>query len=274
MPTVSVAATSATAGARLADTCDATIVMPKKVRILEQIGAKSLLLPELINRALAANDRVKYYVELLQMAAAHAQAPNQRTNNLHDERVASGVDAANFDQIVEESRALSPDLFLIPSASKVFELLVSDLHQMLEPLHVAATSDPELRERVEVYMHRLADGIARTSCCDDDHVSSLVLEALARRGTVSHDSLHQLIPDLHWELNHLQAGVAVESIDGARVHGLSDGDRVLVRAFMKGVNETAPLKFDHEGLGTTASRDDERLSIQNDLGTGDAHVVV
>lgn len=248
--------------------------MPKKVRILEQIGAKSLLLPELINRALAANDRVKYYVELLQMAAAHAQAPNQRTNNLHDERVASGVDAANFDQIVEESRALSPDLFLIPSASKVFELLVSDLHQMLEPLHVAATSDPELRKRVEVYMHRLAEGIARTSRCDDDHVSTRVLEALARRGTVSHDSVHQLITDLHWELNHLQAGVAVESIDGARVHGLSDGDRVLVRAFMKGVNETAPLKFDHEGLGTTASRDDERLSIQNDLGTGDAHVVV
>ena len=43
---------------------------------------------------------------------------------------------------------------------------------------------------------------------------------------------------------------------------------------MAGVNATAPLKFDHPGLGTTATRAGDRLVIQNDIGTTDAHVLV
>jgi hypothetical protein len=43
---------------------------------------------------------------------------------------------------------------------------------------------------------------------------------------------------------------------------------------MTGVRQTAGLKFDHPGLGTAAARDGERLSIENDLGSTDAHVVV
>ncbi|MBC7962493.1 MAG: phosphate transport regulator, partial [Steroidobacteraceae bacterium] len=41
-----------------------------------------------------------------------------------------------------------------------------------------------------------------------------------------------------------------------------------------GVKRTQPLKFDHPGLGTTASRIDTKLIIQNDIGTSDAHVLV
>ena len=51
--------------------------MPAKVAIIEQIGERGLLLPELIARGLAANDRVKYYLALLQAAQARAQAPQQ-----------------------------------------------------------------------------------------------------------------------------------------------------------------------------------------------------
>jgi uncharacterized protein Yka (UPF0111/DUF47 family) len=43
---------------------------------------------------------------------------------------------------------------------------------------------------------------------------------------------------------------------------------------MEGVNRTAPLKFDHPGLGTTATEHNGRLLIQNDIGTTDAHVLV
>ena len=43
---------------------------------------------------------------------------------------------------------------------------------------------------------------------------------------------------------------------------------------MAGLNRTAPLKFDHPGLATTATRSGERLVIQNDIGTTDAHVIV
>ena len=43
---------------------------------------------------------------------------------------------------------------------------------------------------------------------------------------------------------------------------------------MAGINRTAPLKFNHPGLATTATRAGARLVIQNDIGTTDAHVIV
>jgi uncharacterized protein Yka (UPF0111/DUF47 family) len=43
---------------------------------------------------------------------------------------------------------------------------------------------------------------------------------------------------------------------------------------MAGLQRTAPLKFDHPGLGTTATRAGKSLVIQNDIGTTGAHVIV
>ena len=43
---------------------------------------------------------------------------------------------------------------------------------------------------------------------------------------------------------------------------------------MQGLNRTAPLKFNHPGLGTTVTRAGERLVIQNDIGVTEAHVLV
>jgi hypothetical protein len=80
--------------------------------------------------------------------------------------------------------------------------------------------------------------------------------------------------NLHKELNTLQSKISQESIGGASVYGLTENDRKCVEAFMSGVNETAKLKFDHVGLGTTATRSGEDLIIQNDIGTTDAHVLV
>ena len=80
--------------------------------------------------------------------------------------------------------------------------------------------------------------------------------------------------DVHKALNGLQSRIASEIIDGAHAYGLTAGDRALVSAFMRGVNRTAGLKFDHPGLGTTATRSGSKLVIQNDIGTTDAHVLV
>ena len=80
--------------------------------------------------------------------------------------------------------------------------------------------------------------------------------------------------DLQWELNRLSKAMSPESIDGATAYGLSAADRTIVQAFMHGVNQTRKLKFDRPGLGTSATRDGDRLSIQNDLGTKDLHVFV
>jgi len=83
-----------------------------------------------------------------------------------------------------------------------------------------------------------------------------------------------VVMDLHKVLNRMQAQIASESIDGCLTYGLRDEDRALVRAFMRGVNRTAPLKFDHPGLGATATRSGEQVVLQNDIGTTDAHVLV
>ncbi len=80
--------------------------------------------------------------------------------------------------------------------------------------------------------------------------------------------------DLHRALNALLDHLANETIDGARTYLLGDGDRELVQAFMQGLNRTAPLKFNHPGLGTTVTRAGERLVIQNDIGVTEAHVLV
>jgi uncharacterized protein Yka (UPF0111/DUF47 family) len=88
------------------------------------------------------------------------------------------------------------------------------------------------------------------------------------------DSLHILVMDLHKALNGLSLELGSETVDGAHVWGLADDDRPRVRAFMRGVNRTSPLRFDHPGLDTAATRNGERLVIQNDIGTNDAHVLV
>src|SRR6516164_9660900 len=80
--------------------------------------------------------------------------------------------------------------------------------------------------------------------------------------------------DLHKELNRLQSEILTEEIKGAKAYGIVQADRCLVAAFMKGVNRTAPLKFEHPGLATTAARSERTSLIQNDLGTTEAHVLM
>jgi uncharacterized protein Yka (UPF0111/DUF47 family) len=248
--------------------------MATKMGVLEQLGERSLLLPELINRGLAANDRLKYYLTLLQTAQAHAQAPGQQLSNMRSEREASGISDPAFDDVVGASRMVTQSTVYIPRAASIFEHLVADVKQMLNPIAAAAVGRGDLAERAVLYSRRLEEQIARTPACMDDQVPSGALEGFTKLSSNSHDSMHQLAIDLHWELNRLEASISVELIDGAHAYGLADGDRRLVRAFMKGLNDTASLKFDHPGLETTVTRDGDHLSIQNDLGVTDAHVMV
>jgi uncharacterized protein Yka (UPF0111/DUF47 family) len=88
------------------------------------------------------------------------------------------------------------------------------------------------------------------------------------------DSLHLVVMEAHKSLNRLQATLATETIDGATAYGLGPGDRSLVKAFMRGIQRTTALRFDHPGLATTATRSGGRLVLQNDIGTTDAHVLV
>ena len=73
--------------------------------------------------------------------------------------------------------------------------------------------------------------------------------------------------NLHKELNRLQQQLTTETIGGASVYGVRENDRPLITAFMNGVNQTRELKFDHPGLGTTATHSGERLVIRFSSGS-------
>src|SRR5262245_13790498 len=110
--------------------------MPTKAAIIEKIGENGLLLPELITRGLAANDRLKYYLTLLQAAQSHASSPRLPAPNLRIEREASGVTDMSLDHIVEASSDLGTDTLQIPAAGSIVKHLFDELRLMVEPLRV------------------------------------------------------------------------------------------------------------------------------------------
>jgi hypothetical protein len=248
--------------------------MPTKATIIERIGEQGLLLPALVARALAANDRLEYYLTLLQAAQAYAIAPGESAPSLRVAREASGITDSSLDRIVDGSSTIGSNTLHIPQVESIVERLFEELRLMFPPLEVAGRTHPDVHARVDMYRRRLADLVAHAPLCHDDQVIVGAFTVLTGGPGNGHDTAHQLAIDLHGELTRLKASVVGETIDGARVYGVTAADRPLVRAFMKGVNETASLKFSHPGLDTTAVRDGSRLSIQSDLGSADTHVIV
>src|SRR5262245_12711464 len=197
---------------------------------------------------------------LLQNAKAHSDDPESRGASLRDERLACGLDNPELDDVVEESTSANGSGYHIPRVREIQRLLLENVQAMLAPLEAF---DPARTENVLPFRDRF-EKLAAVAAPDEDAVPPDYVSRIASADRSGEDTLHLLVMDLHKELNRLQGRVAVEEIDGARVYGLAEGDRPLVRAFMKGLNRTAPLKFDHPGLGTTATRADGELLVQND----------
>jgi uncharacterized protein Yka (UPF0111/DUF47 family) len=239
-----------------------------KTQIVRELGENSLLLPEAINQALAANDRVKYFFSLLQQAQAQAADREAQHSDLHAERVACLVDDSRLDDVVARSTLTASGELSIPLAAHLKTEVDECLVAMLNALELGGEATyPEMRARYDA-IERAAPAFV------DDRVPPNAIGIMTRADRAAGDSLHLLVMDLHKILNAMQARVAVESIDGAMVYGLDEADRPRVKAFMRGLNATAPLKFDHPGLGSTATRSGAGVVIQNDIGTTDAHVLV
>jgi uncharacterized protein Yka (UPF0111/DUF47 family) len=239
--------------------------MSQKTRIVDTLGEQSLLRPAVINAALGANDRAKYYFTLLQTAVLRAQQPDSRAPDLRRERLACGVDDDALDSVVAEAVADRDGRIRIVEGDSVIRALLGEIGIMLAPFaedtgHTFKARFNVLRERAEV----LQMGVYAPADIDG-------MTSASREGG---DSLHLLVVDLHKSLNAAQAAIASEDIDGASAYAIEPADRLLIAAFMRGVHRTAPLKFDHPGLGTTATRSGKRLIMQNDIGTTDAHVLV
>jgi len=240
-----------------------------KLRIVETLGERSLLLPRYLDEALAANAKAKYLFALLQAARAHADHPESPPTDLRGERQAAQIDDTTLDGVVGSSQRLEPGLYAVPQAGRIHADLFTALGDMIRPL--AGTDAADGASTFEARLSALA---ASLPAPEDDRVRAEYLTGVTAARPERGDTLHRLVMDLHKALNRLQAEIAVGNIDGAAVYGLGPGDEPLVAAFMRGLHSTAPLKFDHPGLGTTATRRGPTLVIQNDIGTTDAHVLI
>jgi uncharacterized protein Yka (UPF0111/DUF47 family) len=240
--------------------------MTEKKNILKELGEEELLLPELVNAALGANERIKYYFTLLQTAQSRALHPDREFSSLKIERETAGIENALLDTVVQGAQELGSGTYRIPYAGEILSAIKGCMHEMSVPILA--------QEKAHDYDKRLTELLEGWPDGGEETLSEQFLQRITSGDRKSGDSLHILVMDMHRTLNSMQGELSQENIDGAMTYLLEEDDRVLVGAFMAGVNRTAPLKFDHPGLGTTATRIGPRLVIQNDIGLTDAHMLV
>jgi uncharacterized protein Yka (UPF0111/DUF47 family) len=240
-----------------------------KIPVLEAIGETDLNRSTQIHAALAANDRIKYYFSLLQMAVARADHPEQPADSLRRERLVTGIENSALDDLVTQSRR-EENRYKLPGCAGILEQIVRDVRIMATPV-LAQSNESGHSSRFSERLERL---FVRMPTSNDDLIDGDDIANLTRADPGESDSLHRLVMDLHKALNAMQVELTEERLDGAAVYHIDNSDRPVIAAFMAGLNRTAPLKFNHPGLGTTATRAGNRLIIQNDLGTTDAHVIV
>ena len=194
--------------------------MTTKAEVIERLGEKAVLLPLLIPEALAANDRIKLRLSLIQEAAAQAQTPNREPNLFRAERDAAGLDAQRFDSLIAGARSLSPTRLWIPGASELIAGMSADLSSMVAPLQAA-------EKAASRSLIARADAVAKTlPVAEGDQLDLHEIADLTSASRADRDTLHLLVMDLHKAINRLAADIALETVDGARVHGIDGRDRV------------------------------------------------
>lgn len=234
----------------------------EKTEAVASLGQTELLKPARVRAALAANDRLKLYLSVLQAAEAHATGGEPRTVDLSHEFAAAGVKAPWLLELPANAFRDGPRLH-IPDLPRLRTSIVEDLRTLSRPVAGEASLDA-----------RTDHWCAWLDQLEPDSLSADDIQALTSGKRGKDDSLHLLVMDLHKAINRLAADLSSETIDGAHVWQIDDADRARIAAFMRGLNRTRALKLQHPGLDTAATRDGDRLLLQNDIGTNDAHVLV
>lgn len=249
--------------------------MVEKNSIVRELGEEGLLLFELVNSALTANDRIKYYFTLLQTSREKAEHPQVEFPSLRTEREDAEEKNEKFDRVVSETLKRGPETYFIPFVEEILSGIWDCMDEMLKPLLASGgTEGRELEARLKGLRGPVAEIEERILDRESGILSGDFIRALTSGDREKGDSLHILVMDVHKALNRMQEELAVENLHGAKVYLVAEEDRELITSFMSGVNRTFTLKFEHPGLGTTATRNADRLVIQNDIGETEAHVVV
>jgi hypothetical protein len=239
-----------------------------KSEIITQLGQTDILLPSLIAEGLSANIRVKARLSVLQAAGRHARDPSGASFDLADECRTADLDVMAMESLVNRAHLLAGERVTAPGLDGLENAIWDDVTTMIRAVEAA-----DKAEGVAAREHLSAIRAAnRPGSCDT--VTLAQIAGLTRISGADGPGLHRLVMDLHKSLNGLAAEHAEEVLAGAHAYGLLPQDRPALEAFMRGVEATRKLKFDHPGLATTAMKSGSRLTIQNDIGETDAHVVV
>ena len=225
-----------------------------KSRIIEELGQTDILLPSLIAEGLAANDRAKVRMSVLQSAMQSARDPAKGHPSLTDECHALGIDTVAMEALVKGARIRQDGRLTAPGLGRLGERILGDVATMVRAVEAG---DPTEGKAV---VQRLSAIEAEASLGLADEIEPVQVAKLTGISANGQDSLHRLVMDLHKDLNRLATTYAQEVVAGAHACGLLPEDRPAIEAFMRGVESTRALKFDHPGLDTTAVRSGSRCS--------------
>jgi len=164
----------------------------EKIDALATLGQNDeLLKPARVKAALAANDRLKLYLSVLQAADERADRADAPALDLSREFAAAGVNAPWLADLpasaYREGRTLH-----VPELSRLGVLLREDLRTMARPLEGDADFDA-----------RLAHWSAWLEALSPDELVPEQLHALVSGKRGEEDSVHVLIMDLHKALNRI-----------------------------------------------------------------------
>ena len=176
--------------------------MSTKQGIIGSLGEKQLLLPDLVQSGLAANDRVKYFFTLLQLARDQCEQPAANPPDLQREREASGVSDTELDGLIAACRGLPGGRLHIPGAAALLARIATCLAEMLAPIELAQQLGME--SGADAFRKRRASAAALMRGVRRERVPAALIAALTSGERKHGDSAHLLVMDLHKELNRLQ----------------------------------------------------------------------
>ncbi len=90
----------------------------QKAQVVAALGQQRLMLPAWVKAALAANDRLKVYLTVLQTAAAHAAHPNQDLPDLTKEIANAGLSSGWLADLAATATRIDKELF-VPDLSRL-----------------------------------------------------------------------------------------------------------------------------------------------------------
>ena len=103
-----------------------------------------------MNFALTANDRIKYYLTLLQTAKEKAEHPQLKFPSLRTKRENAGEENSKFDKIVSEAFKKEQDNYFVPFAEEILSKVWGCMDEMLKSLlAVGRIEGKEFEARLE-----------------------------------------------------------------------------------------------------------------------------